>query len=348
MRKWFWVALLVLVAIAVTIGGSRFFQQRPSSVGTQFQQVTPQRVESSNFDAAKIPQLLSAPHVESKQLFRHIKALNFKRYTQAERDRARDYLTQSLKKLGWSPTLQPFEGGVNIIAQRQGTAPEAGAILVAAHYDTVPGSPGADDNASGVAVVLEVARLFGSRPTPRTLQLAFFDQEELGLRGSIAFAANKAHLENLRGVIVMDMVGFACYTPGCQRYPTGLPIIPSTNRGDFLAVVGDSEHLPLIEAFQQSTQPGLPPVLTLPVPLKGILIPDTLRSDHAPFWYQGVGAVLLTDTANLRTPHYHQASDTPATLDKPFFTGVAQIVVNTTTMLLDRDHLETQLSTSPD
>lgn len=338
MRKWFWLALLVLVVIS----SSGFFQQRPSSVGTPSLKPAPtSRVESSNSDFSAIPQPVPAPNVDSKQLFRHIKALNFKRYTETERDRARDYLTQSLKKLGWSPTLEPFESGVNIFAQRQGTAPEAGSILVAAHYDTVPVSPGADDNASGVAVVLEVARLFGSRPTPRTLQVAFFDEEEVGLRGSIAFAANEAHLKNLHAVIVMDMVGFACYTAGCQRYPDGLPITPPTNRGDFLAVVGDLEHLPLLNAFQQSGQPSLPPVLTLPVPLKGMLMPDTLRSDHAPFWYQGVGAVLLTDTANLRTPHYHQPSDTPATLDQSFFTGAAQIVVNATTALLDGDRLET-------
>ena len=140
----------------------------------------------------------------------------------------------------------------------------------------------------------------------------------------------------------MDMLGFACHTAGCQRYPTGLPITPPTNRGDFVAVVGDTEHLPLLNVFQ-SSQPNLPPVLTLPVPLKGLLMPDTLRSDHAPFWYQGVGAVLLTDTANLRTPHYHKSSDTPATINKSFFTGAAQIVVNATVKLLEsRDHLETQ------
>lgn len=342
MRKWFWPALLVLLVIS-SIG---FFQQRSSVVGTRFKEVPPtSRVESSNSDAVVIPQPFPAPKVDSKQLFSHINALNFKRYTQESRDRARDYLTQSLKKFGWSPTLQPFDGGVNVFAQRQGTDPKAGAILVAAHYDTVAVSPGADDNASGVAVVLEVARLFGSHPTPRTLQVAFFDQEELGLRGSMAFAANEAHLENLRGAIIMDMVGFACYTAGCQRYPSGLPIILPTDRGDFLAVVGDLEHLPLLNAFQQSGQSSLPPVLMLPVPLKGMLMPDTLRSDHAPFWYGGVGAVLLTDTANLRSPHYHQPSDTPANLDKPFFKGAAQIVVNAIARLLEsRDRLETERS----
>lgn len=170
---------------------------------------------------------------------------------------------------------------------------------------------------------------------------------------------NKKHLENLQGVIVMDMVGYACHTPLCQKYPTGLPVTPPSDKGDFLAVIGDTEHLPLLHAFQNSQMlPAvslnkgdqeerhkndknkkvgglIPPVLTLPIPLKGLLTPDTLRSDHAPFWYQGIGAVLVTDTANLRTPHYHQPSDIPATIDREFFTGTAQVVVNATSKLLE-------------
>ena len=95
------------------------------------------------------------------------------------------------------------------------------------------------------------------------------------------------------------------------------------------------------KASTGDTIESMPPVLTLPIPLKGLLTPDTLRSDHAPFWYQGVGAVLVTDTANLRTPHYHQPSDVPATLDRKFFTGAAQVVVNTTNALLENsDALE--------
>lgn len=332
MKKWISILLLVLVALVVT-SSSKFFKQPP---------VTQTNVAPT---VIATKQLSKYPKVNSQKLFAHVQALNFQRYTETNRDRARNYLTQSLKKFGWSPTLQFFEGGVNIFAQHKGTDPSAGAILLAAHYDTVPNSPGADDNATGVAVVLEVARLL-TRPTPRTLQIAFFDQEEVGLHGSMAFANNKARLENLRGVIVLDMVGFACYTPGCQKYPTGLPLIPPTDKGDFLAAVGDTEHLPLLNAFQ-SKETNLPPVLTLPIPLKGILMPDTLRSDHAPFWYQGVGAVLLTDTANLRTPHYHQPSDIPTNIDRSFFTGAAQIIVNTTTKLLDRDSLKTNSSTVP-
>ncbi|NJO47556.1 MAG: M28 family peptidase [Oscillatoriales cyanobacterium RM2_1_1] len=81
----------------------------------------------------------------------------------------------------------------------------------------------------------------------------------------------------------------------------------------------------------------LPPVVTLPVPLKGIFTPDVLRSDHAPFWYQQIPAVLVTDTANLRSPHYHQPSDTLENLDREFFLGSAQVVVNTLAKLLNPD-----------
>lgn len=346
MRKWIWVALLVLVAVGV-VSGNKFVSPPSSPVPKIKVEKTIESPEIKNRVAPASEQPVYVPNVDSDKLFAHIKQLNFQRYTDSERDRTRTYLMQSLRSFGWEPKLEPFEGGVNIFAQRQGTEPQAGAILVAAHYDTVLQSPGADDNASGVAVVLELARLLGSRSTLQTLQLAFFDREELGLRGSLAFAANQAHLANLRGVIVMDMVGFACYTPGCQQYPDNLPIIPPTDKGDFLAVVGDAEHLPLLNAFQNSERVNLPSVLTLPVPFKGALMPDTLRSDHAPFWYVGVGAVLLTDTANLRSPHYHQSSDTPATIERAFFTGAAQIVVNTTTRLLENgDRLETQPSPS--
>ncbi|ODG98284.1 peptidase M28 [Nostoc sp. KVJ20] len=348
MKKWIWLMLLVLMAVAVV--GSRsstFFEQRPSPeiveripVETPQPQPEPKKVDS-------------APQVSADRLLTHVQKLNFQRYTTKERSLTRTYITTELTKLGWKPKLENFSDGVNIFAERPGTSIAAKAILVGAHYDTVASSPGADDNASGIAVLLEVARLLGSRPTPRTLQLAFFDQEEIGLLGSQAFVSKTARLQNLGGAIVMDMVGYACYTPGCQKYPAGLPVTPPSDKGDFLAVVGDTEHLPLLNAFQNSQnvpsialnkeESNLPAILTLPIPFKGLLTPDTLRSDHAPFWYQGVGAVLVTDTANLRTPHYHQPSDVPATIERSFFTGAAQIVVNATTALLEKTEvLETQ------
>ena len=329
MKKLIGLALFVLVMVG-TVNSSKFFvPQKSPFVDKQIPSLQESKTSTEETEYKQV----NIPKVSAQKLLAHVRALNYRRYSELERSRTRNYLIKSLKQFGWKPELQTFEGGVNIFTQRPGTDAKAGSILVAAHYDTVLTSPGADDNATGVAVVLEVARLLGSLSTSRTLQLAFFDREELGLLGSRAFVADKKHLENLQGAIILDMVGFACHTAGCQKYPQGLPIVPPSNQGDFLAVVGDMEHAQLLDAFQ-SPVPEIP-LLTLPVPLKGMLMPDVLRSDHAPFWYQGIGAVLLTDTANLRTPHYHQPSDTPATLDKSFFTGSAQIAVNATTKLLN-------------
>ncbi len=341
--------LLVLMAVAVVGSrGSTFFEQRSSpEIVKSIPVETPQ-------PQSELKTVDSTPQVSTDKLLNHIQKLNFQRYTIKERSLTRTYIITELRKLGWKPKLENFFEGVNIFAERVGTNKAAKAILVAAHYDTVASSPGADDNASGIAVVLEVARLLGSRSTPRTLQLAFFDQEEAGLLGSQAFVSKAAHLQNLGGAIVMDMVGYACYTAGCQKYPAGLPVTSPSDKGDFLAVIGDTEHLPLLNAFQNShllpstalnkQKSNLPPILTLPIPFKGLLTPDTLRSDHAPFWYQGIGAVLVTDTANLRTPHYHKPSDVPATIERSFFTGAAQIVVNATTTLLEKNEI---LKTQP-
>jgi hypothetical protein len=352
MRKWIWLLLAVLVAFTAVVSGG-FFRQGEQLAKLEITKANPLEKKAIQQEKSNclppVELALSFPGVSASRLFAHVENLNFQRYTDAQRSRTRDYITTQLKNFGWKVQLQPFPQGVNIFAERQGTNPKAGAILVGAHYDTVAISPGADDNATGVAVLLEIARLFASRPTPRTLQLLFFDKEEAGLLGSKAFVTQKAQsLKHLRGAIVMDMVGYACHVRGCQQYPASLPVTPPSDKGDFLAVVGDTEHPTLLNVFQNLGQKmaipitsklkqlswvSLPSIFTLPVPFKGLLIPDTLRSDHAPFWLQGVGAVLVTDTANLRTPHYHQPSDVPKTIDRNFFTGAAQIVINATATL---------------
>lgn len=345
MKNLIWIVLLILVAFGAWGWGS-FSGEHLSPVGDI-------RVEKNKSSSQNPPSSLpltqgetktvELPLVDKSLLWQHLEALAGERYQSGDRARIRDYLSQQLQAIGFSPTFQAFGSGVNLVAQRPGTDPKAGTILVGAHYDTVWRSPGVDDNATGVAVVLEVARLLGSRPTPRTLQVVFFDREEIGLAGSFAFTSHASQLQNLQAAIVLDMVGYACHQPGCQRYPEGLPVTPllqgtgvtHPDRGEFIAVVGDAEHLELLSIFPESSAVGLPPVVAVPVPLKGLLTPDVLRSDHAPFWYQGIGAVLVTDTANLRSPNYHQPTDTLATLDRAFFTGSAQVVVNATTKLLE-------------
>ncbi|MEG4803528.1 M20/M25/M40 family metallo-hydrolase [Microcoleus sp. ARI1-B5] len=343
MKQLIWIALFILVALAAVGWGSDSWQPFSAvpEVSIDRKINTSQNPSLSPLTAEK--NAVARPQIDQSRLWKHVETLAGEREGERARTFTRDYISQELKTLGFSPEQQQFDRGINVFAERKGTDSNAGAILVAAHYDTVPKSPGADDNATGVAAVLEVARLLGSRATPRTLQVAFFDREEIGLLGSLAFAGSAARLKNLQGAIVLDMIGYACRTPGCQRYPEGLTAQPfleasgvkSPELGEFIAVVGDAEHPLLLRTFAESGNAGLPPVVALPVPLKGLLTPDVLRSDHAPFWYKGVGAVLVTDTANLRSPHYHQSSDTLATIDRPFFTGSAQIVVNAAAKLLE-------------
>ena len=175
--------------------------------------------------------------------------------------------------------------------------------------------------------------------TPRSLQLVLFDLEELGLIGSGIFVEKLSQPQTLKGVVILDMIGYTCKTAGCQTYPP-LPIQPPTDRGDFLAAIGDQAHPELAEsvaqAAKQAALPNLPPVFALSVPTLGGLAPDLVRSDHTPFWKIGIGAVLLTDTANFRNPNYHQPTDTLKTIDRDFFVGSAQIVVNTVTALLQQ------------
>ncbi|WP_110988057.1 M28 family peptidase [Acaryochloris thomasi] len=274
-----------------------------------------------------------APQVSIERLMGHMEALNHERFTEDDRRRTRDYASEVLQAEGWVISEQTFDTGVNLVAQRPDADPSAEKILVAAHYDSVRGSPGADDNASGVAAALEVASILGNRPTNRTLQIVLFDQEEAQLVGSSAYVEEARNLENVAGVVVLEMLGYACYTEGCQQQPAGLSIATPSKVGDFLAVVGDTEHRPLLEAFER-TDANLPTTLTLPVPAKGLLSPMLLLSDHTPFWFKNVGAVMVTDTAFLRNPHYHRSSDTPDTFDRDFFQGVTQIVANATSGLL--------------
>jgi Zn-dependent M28 family amino/carboxypeptidase len=279
-----------------------------------------------------------APPVSQDRLLRHLKALEFSRYSQSDRLKARQYIINNLKSAGWKVSLQTFKDdladGVNIIAERPGNNPQVETVLLGAHYDTVPESPGVDDNATGIAALLEIARTTNSFPAKKNIKLVFFDQEEIGLKGSLAFTARPENVRRLSAVIIIDMLGYACYTPNCQTFPKGLPVKPPSTQGNFILIAGDTEHADLLEAFTPLQTSNLPALVKLPVPFKGLSSINLLRSDHAPFWLRNVGAVIVTDTANFRNPHYHQPSDTTNTIDGKFFTNSVQIVANATVKLL--------------
>lgn len=200
-------------------------------------------------------------------------------------------------------------------------------ILIGAHYDAVPGSPGADDNATGVAALLELARIFARKPARYPLRLVAFDLEESGLLGSTAYATDiKEKKESLRLMISLEMLGYCDPKPGSQRYPSELKHF-YPDRGDFIALIGNFATIfDLMQMSGQIKKSGIP-CEWLPVPFSGEIVPDTRRSDHAPFWDRGYPALMVTDTANMRNPHYHKPSDTIETLDLDFFAGVCKGLV---------------------
>ncbi|MBF2086438.1 M28 family peptidase [Thermoleptolyngbya sp. C42_A2020_037] len=333
-RRWvgLWLAIALLVGLAAGLLPTGFLGESHS------------RPQPTALGSA-----LTTPDIDPARLRGDVEALSFVRYEAGDRQRAAEYIERSLTAAGWQVARQPFgtgeTAGENLIATRPDAPPDRPKLLLAAHYDTVKDSPGADDNATAVATVLEAARLLDSQDTPCALELVLFDREEAGLEGSEAFVADAARRQGVRGAVVMDMIGYGCDLAGCQSYPAMLPIAPPTDRGNFLAVIGDLQRNPygnrphpdLIQAFHQiadASSADVTPVLSLAVPLLGDLTPDLLRSDHTPFWKAGIGAVLLTDTANFRNPHYHQPSDTPDTLNAPFFLGSARLVVKAVDWLL--------------
>ena len=278
--------------------------------------------------------------VSSVQIGSHIRALEGVRHPVAAPEaleQAADYLTESLRSLGYQMSEHLFQDNGrsfrNVIASRPGLRHPEERVAVLAHYDTVCGTPGADDNASGVAVLLEMARVLAGLSFERTLQFIGVCLEEnesdddpfSGTRGSGALASHaRANGWDLKAVLVLESVAYAGEQL-VQRVPTGVPI-PVPEAGDFIAVIANERSGELAEAFVGAVKRhrvGLPHVV-LTVPGNGEQLPDSRRSDHAPFWDAGFRAVMLTDTTNFRNPHYHQASDTLATLNLEFAAKVCR------------------------
>ena len=214
----------------------------------------------------------------------------------------------------------------NVVAKLIPSSNPSEHYIIGAHYDSVAGTVGADDNASAIAVQLETARqlVLINRQKKMDVMVSFvaFALEEppvYGTRymGSRIFA-KKAKTENVRidGMICLEMVGYSCQTPGCQHYPFPLMFLGYPSEGTFIGIVGNfrsrSFTNDLSKAFKKN--PELP-VVSLTVPFNGWVMPNVRLSDHASFWDQGYKAVMLTDSAFYRNPNYHQVSDTMDTLD---------------------------------
>jgi len=252
------------------------------------------------------------------------------------------YVKEAFGRLGYKPALHEFKlyghNYCNIETEITGGQRPEEIVLIGAHYDTQFNTPGADDNASGVAALLEIARLLKDSQPLRTLRLVSFTNEEhphsVGGRGAMGswFYARRCHdrRENIVAMLSLEMLGIYSDNEGGQKYPLPFGVFYPT-RGDFIAFVGNLSSRQLVHkvigSFRSHTQ----------FASEGIAAPNFImdigRSDHWSFWQFGWQALMVTDTANFRHRLYHTPADTIDKLDFQRFARVTAGLARTVAAL---------------
>ena len=243
---------------------------------------------------------------------------------------AADFLEASLAKSSYGVCRHGYEvAGVtcyNIEVEIQGSDRADEIVIIGAHYDSVEGSPGANDNATGAAAVLALARLLAGKKTSRTLRFVEFVNEEPPYfqspdMGSVVYAKDcRKRGENIIAMLSLETIGYYSDERGSQHYPFLFSLVyPST--GNFIGFVGNTISAGLVRdvvaSFRRHTK----------YPSEGGALPSAVPgisfSDHWAFWQEGYPAVMVTDTAPFRYPYYHTRDDTP---DKVRYNNMAQVV----------------------
>lgn len=247
---------------------------------------------------------------------------------------AADYIRAVWTGQGYAVVEEPFEVGgrraINLVAEQRGSTRPGAIVLVGAHYDSVAGSPGANDNATGVAVLLEISRALRREALGRTVRFVAFANEEPPYFMTEAMGSRvHARQARLRGEDVVAMcsletLGYYSDAPGSQRYPFPFgAFYPST--GNFLAVVGNQHSRALVVDFLRYF------LAATDFPVEGVAalewIPGITWSDHWAFWREGYPAVMLTDTAPFRYPQYHGSGDLPERINARAFARAAHGIV---------------------
>ncbi len=274
-----------------------------------------------------------------KLLEKHLRAVSLLRdpfenpKTLAE---VQQYITRELASYGYAIETHAFghekKAFENVIGYKS-PRPDKPRLIIGAHFDAVPGSPGADDNASGVAGMLETARLLAPLEISQHIDFIGFNMEEYGMIGSRYYAPFlKKKRAKVLGMLSLEMIGFTSNQKGSQKLPLPLrPFYPDI--GNFVALVGDLKSQKLLKLAKASFKEvsGLP-VETLAVPANGWIFFDVRLSDHSAFWDAGYPALLVTDTSFFRNPYYHTPSDKISTLDFDFMAkiidGVTRLAFN--------------------
>lgn len=245
------------------------------------------------------------------------------------------YIETQWNEMGYSVERETYDAlgnqATNLIVEQPGNTRTDEIVLLGAHYDTVASTPGADDNASAVAVLLEVSRLLQENRGKRTVRFVAFACEEppyfnLDAMGSQHHAQrSRTRGDKIVGMLCLEMVGYFRDEMDSQSVP---PLIPRwlrrffPRRGNFLAAVGNIPSWKLCLQFRRGFKRG-----SRKMPLFSICLPEKINeirlSDNSSFWDQGYPALMLTDTSFLRNPNYHLDTDTPETLDYGCMTQVA-------------------------
>jgi peptidase M28-like protein len=277
--------------------------------------------------AGALPPLTAEQDAIRHDLEMHVRALagtigerNYAR--PAALARAVSYLRDALARLGYQVGVQPFAAGGETFSNVEVVIPGGShgdeIVVVGGHYDSVEGSPGADDNASGSAAVLALARLLAAERPARTVRLVLFANEEPPFfessgMGSRVYAAQAAQRgERIVAMFSLETIGHYADERGSQQYPFPFGLF-YPDRGDFVAFVANLQSARLVRRsigiFRRTTA----------FPSEGVAapawVPGISLSDHASFWRHGWPAVMITDTAPYRYPYYHSELDTPDKLD---------------------------------
>lgn len=250
------------------------------------------------------------------------------------------YIKSFYDKIGVHYKTEPYKYNknqyANIVANISLKSKSNKNYIVGAHYDSVAGTVGADDNASAVAVQLELARFLNkfniniSNSKKINIKFISFPLEEppvfntkyMGSKISAKIAKNNN--QKIDGMICLEMVGFFCHEKGCQKYPFPLNYLGYPKTGNYIGIVGDTSSSSLTNSIYKAFKKNNNlPVIKLSVPARGFLLPSVRLSDHASYWDQGYKAVMITDTAFFRNYNYHLSSDTMETLD---YTYMAELV----------------------
>ncbi len=271
----------------------------------------------------KLPALDVVDHNTAKSFQTHIEELcsypsgrNF--IEKQGLDSARQYIAGHFKAAGYQVEFQEYqlEGHVvaNIEVQLSGSTHPEEIVVVGAHYDAVPGAPGANDNGTGVAAVLELADRFKDKNFQRTLRFVAFVNEEppnfmTGNMGSYVYAERAAKKrENIIAMFSLETIGYFSDEIGSQHYPPLFSLF-YPDKGNFIAFVGNLRSRSLVtESIQFFRAHSTFPSEGIAAPA---FIPGISWSDHWSFWKQGYPAIMITDTAPFRYPYYHTAGDSP-------------------------------------